>query len=144
MKGYFLIAVLCFVSSFVFAQSKQERAIIERTYLLSHTVFGTKDSIMLEELFARKATYGHSSGKIEDRDEAIAVASKNKSVYRDTAISNLAVLLKDEVAIVRYLFKANENKPDGSVSPLNLNIMQVWVKERGKWRLMGRQAVKAL
>lgn len=99
---------------------------------------------MLEELFARKATYGHSSGKIEDRDEAIAVASKNKSVYRDTAISNLAVLLKDEVAIVRYLFKANENKPDGSVSPLNLNIMQVWVKERGKWRLMGRQAVKAL
>jgi ketosteroid isomerase-like protein len=138
---YITVAFLCagFIS---FAQSKQEKELIERTYLLSHTVFGSKDSLTLEDLFARKATYGHSGGKIETREEAIAAISRNRSVYKDTAVSNVKVLLEDKVAIVRYLFKANENKPDGTVTPLNFAMMLVWVKEKGKWRLMGRQAAK--
>ncbi len=125
-----------------FAQSKQEKAIIERTYLLSRTVFGTKDSLTLEDLFARKATYGHSGGKIETRGEAIAAIVQNKAFYTDTAVSNMNIVMNGDVAIVRYQFKANQTNPDGNASPLNLHIMQVWVKEKGKWRLMGRQAVK--
>jgi hypothetical protein len=27
------------------------------------------------------------------------------------------------------------------MTPLNLGLMLVWVKEKGKWRLFGRQAV---
>jgi ketosteroid isomerase-like protein len=142
MKQFiYLIAFLLFAAT-GFAQSKQEKALIERTYLLSQTVFGTKDSLTLEDLFAKKASYGHSSGKIETREEAIAAISKNKSRYTDTAISNVSVVVEDDVAIVRHLYKANENKPDGSISPLNFTMLLVWVKEKGKWRLMGRQAVK--
>ena len=125
-----------------FTQSKQEQALIERTYLLSHTVFGSKDSLTLEDLFAKKASYGHSGGKIETREEAVRNINKNKSVYTDTAVSNVSVVVNKDVAIVRHLFKAKENKADGTVTPLNLGMMLVWVKEKGKWRLMGRQAVK--
>lgn len=142
MKQIGYIAILLVFNSSCFAQSKQERTIIDRTYLLSHTVFGTKDSLLLEDLFARKASYGHSSGKIETREEAIAAISKNKSVYTDTSISNVKVILEDDVAVVRYLYKANEAKPDGTITPLNFTMMLVWVKEKGKWRLMGRQAVR--
>jgi len=123
------------------AQSKNEKAIIERTYLLSHTVFGTKDSLTLEDLFASKASYGHSHGNLQTRSEAIAGISRNKSKYTDTAVSNIQVIIEDETAIVRYLFKAKENKVDGTVTPLNFSMMLVWVKEKRKWRLMGRQAV---
>ena len=125
-----------------FSQSKVEKALIERTYLLSHTVFGSKDSMTLEDLFAKKASYGHSGGKVETRDEAVRNISKNQSIYKDTAVSNISVVINDDVAIVRHLFKANENKADGTVAPLNLAMMLVWVKEKGKWRLAGRQAVK--
>ena len=125
-----------------FSQSKNEKALIERTYLLSHTVFGSKDSMTLEDLFAKKASYGHSGGKVETRDEAVRNISKNQSIYKDTAVSNISVVINDDVAIVRHLFKANENKADGTVAPLNLAMMLVWVKEKGKWRLAGRQAVK--
>jgi len=124
------------------AQSKDEKALVERTYLLSHTIFGSKDSIALQDLFAGKLTYGHSSGKIETRQEAIAAISHNKSAYRDTSVSNIKLIIDDDVAVVRHLFKANENKPDGTVSPLNFTMMLVWIKEKGKWKLMGRQAVK--
>src|SRR5215203_5884630 len=134
-----IFLVIAFESN---AQSKDEKALIERTYLLSHTVFGTKDSMTLEGLFAKKASYGHSHGNLQTREQAIAGISKNKSKYTDTAVSNIQVLINDDdVAIVRHLFKAKENKVDGAVTPLNFAMMLVWVKEKKKWRLMGRQAV---
>lgn len=142
MKKVFFIAVLSIVTLLGFGQSKKEKALIERTYLLSHTVFGSKDSVTLEDLFAKQATYGHSGGKVETREEAIRNIAKNQSVYTDTALSNIRVIIEDEVAIVRHLFKATETNKEGKVTPLNFTMMLVWVKEKGKWRLMGRQAVK--
>jgi ketosteroid isomerase-like protein len=138
---FFLLIPIAFSAE---AQSKDEIALVERTYLLSHTVFGTKDSLALEDLFAKKASYGHSGGKVENREEAVAAISKGKSVYTDTSISNIKVVVDNNVAVVRHLFKAKENKADGTVTPLNLTMMMVWVKEKGKWKLMGRQAVKLL
>ena len=133
----FLVAI-AFVSN---AQSKDEKELVARTYLLSHTVFGTKDSLTLEDLFAKQATYGHSHGNLQTREEAIKGVSKNKSTYTDTSVTILKVIIENNTAIVRHLFKAKENKPDGTVTPLNFTMMLVWIKEKGKWRLMGRQAV---
>ena len=123
------------------AQSKDEKQLVARTYLLSHTVFGTKDSITLEDLFAKQATYGHSHGNLQTREEAIKGVTKNKSNYTDTSVTILKVIIENNTAIVRHLFKANEHKVDGTVTPLNFTMMLVWIKEKGKWRLMGRQAV---
>lgn len=140
-----LLVLFCLIITVgVNAQSKDEKALVERTYLLSHTVFGTRDSMALEDLFARKASYGHSSGKIETRGEAVAAISKNQSVYTDTSVSNIYVMIDKDVAIVRHLFKAKETNKEGKVTPLNFSIMLAWVKQKGKWRLMGRQAVKLL
>lgn len=142
MKQILYIAVFLLSGFSPFAQSKEEKALAERAYQLSHTVFGTKDSLTTEDLFARKATYGHSSGKIETREEAVTAIVQNKAFYTDTAMSIKSVVVNRKVAIVRTTFQAKQNNPDGNIAPLNLHIMQVWVKERGKWRLMGRQAVK--
>jgi hypothetical protein len=140
MKKLFILFLFA-ISIASNAQSKKEKEVIERTYLLSHTIFGTKDSLTLEDLFAKQATYGHSHGNLQTREEAIRGASKNKSYYTDTAVTILKVIIEDDVAIVRHLFKANEHKADGTVTPLNFTVMLVWIKEKGKWRLMGRQAV---
>jgi len=140
MKRLFVVlfVAIAFVAS---AQSKEEKEVVARTYLLSHTVFGTKDSLTLEDLFAKQATYGHSHGNLQTREEAIKGISKNKSSYTDTSVTILKVIIENNTAIVRHLFKGNEHKADGTVSPLNFTMMLVWVKENGKWRLMGRQAV---
>lgn len=138
-----IILFVFLITSFVVkAQSKHEKELIEKTYLLSHTVFGSKDSLTLEKLFARTASYGHSGGKIETREEAIRNISKNQSVYTDTAVSNITVTLHDNTAVVRHFFKATENKKDGKVVPLNFTMALVWVKEKGDWKLFVRQAVK--
>jgi len=135
-----LLLITLFVSIAAAAQSKDEQAIIERTYLLSNTIFGTKDSLTLEDLFAKTATYGHSHGNLQTREEAIKAISANKSNYTDTAISKMTVYITGKTAISRHLFKANENKTNGTVSKLDFAMILVWVKEKGKWRLFGRQA----
>jgi ketosteroid isomerase-like protein len=142
MKKIFLFVFLLgeLVSN---AQStKEEKALTERTYLLSHTVFGTKDSMTLEDLFAKTLTYGHSHGNLQTREQAIKGISHNQSTYTDTSVSTISVVFADDdVAIVRHLFKANEHTKDGKVVALNFSMMLVWVKEKKKWRLFGRQAV---
>ena len=142
MKKTSYTAVLLLACFSLFAQSKDEKALAERTYLLSHTVFGNKDSATTEDLFAQKATYGHSSGKIETREEAVSAIVKNKASYTDTTMRIENIVVDGNVAIVRTVFKGSQNNPGGNAAPLNLHIMLVWVKEKGKWRLMGRQAVK--
>jgi len=137
-----LLFILLLNALAINAQSKNEKAVIERTYLLSHTVFGTKDSLTLEDLFAKTATYGHSHGNLQTREQAITGISHNQSIYTDTAVSNISVIFADDdVAIARHLFKAIENTKDGKKVPLNFTMMLVWVKEKGKWKLFGRQAV---
>ena len=137
-----LIVFFLLISSFAAkAQSNDEKILIEKTYLLSNTIFGTKDSLTLESLFAPTATYGHSHGKIQTKKEAIDGACHNKSNYTDTSLSNIKIIFEGNTAIVRYLYKAKENKIDGTVVPLNFTMLLVWVKENGDWKLFGRQAV---
>lgn len=142
MKKIFLFTILLFAMIANAQTKKDEKELIARTYLLSHTVFGTKDSLTLEDLFAKTATYGHSHGKIQTRKEAIDGIAHNQSTYTDTAVNNVSVLFAgDDEAIVRHLFKGIEHKKDGTSVNLNFSMMLVWVKEKNKWRLFGRQAV---
>ncbi len=140
MKKLITLLLLVFNVACI-AQGKDEKQLLANTYLLSHTVFGNKDSLSLEKLFAHKLTYGHSKGKIETRSEAIRGIVNNTSKYTDTSVSNIKVTLHKKTAIVRHSFKAKEVKQDGATVPLNFAMMLVWVKQKGNWRLMGRQAV---
>lgn len=144
-KGYLinLVALFLFTALNAVAQDKKELQVLEQSKLLHKTVFGTKDSLTLESLFAKKATYGHSGGKVENRNEAIRNIVHNQSSYTDTSVKRYDVTMGDDIAIVRYSFRETETKRDGQSAPLNLSIMLVWVEEKGKWKLMGRQAVKS-
>src|SRR5204863_3701997 len=113
MKELFVVVAMLSVFA-ANAQSKGEKQIIAQTYLLSHTVFGTKDSLTLEELFAKTASYGHSHGNIQSRDQAINGISHNQSTYTDTAVSEISVTVAgDDAAIVRHLFRATEHTKEG-------------------------------
>ena len=136
-----ITSLFLFIAVAASAQSKDEKELTEKTYLLSHTVFGTKDSLTLEKLLAKTVSYGHSHGNLQTREEMIKGVVHNQSNYTDTAVSAIKIFIEDKTAIVRYLFKANENKKDGSVTNLNFSMMLVWIKEKGTWKLMGRQAV---
>ena len=141
-KKYLLTTLLVISCSFGFGQSKQEIEILVNSRRLHQTVFGTKDSAALEQLFASTLTYGHSNGRIQNRAEAMDGIIHNKSTYTDTSLKSYNVMINDDVAIVRYVLRETETNAEGKAVPLRLSIMLVWVKEKGKWKLFGRQAVR--
>lgn len=145
MRFIFCILFLS-IQVIVSAQSKEQIAVLAQTGTLHSTVFGTKDSLTLEGLFWKELTYGHSNGKVETRKEAIKNIIHNKSNYIEdySHLKNYNVTMNDakNAAVVRYAFKAVEKKDDGTESQLYLGIMLVWIKEKGKWLLLARQAIK--
>lgn len=135
-----LFLVLSFGSN---AQSKKERLLLAKSSLLIETVFGTKDSATLDQLFAKVVSYEHSSGKIENREEAIRGIIHNKSVY-ESEPAPYNVVLEGDSAVVNHVYKAKEKKADGTAGALNINIRLVWMKEGKDWKLVRRKATKII
>jgi hypothetical protein len=128
-----------------YAQKKQMAKVLGKTSLLERTVFETKDSATLDRLFASRVKYGHSSGKIETRAEAIHNISRNRSVYtEDTSLRPYSIWMEGDSARVKRVYKATEKKADGTENALNLSIETVWIKEKKDWKLARRQATKVL
>jgi hypothetical protein len=123
------------------AQTKQERVLMQVTKL-NNAIFGVKDSIALEELLANKVSYGHSSGKIENRQEMIHGAVSNTGSYTNFFMEGATVYFEKNTAIVRHVLSATSIDKEGKQSPLHIGILQVWVKQKKQWKLTARQAVK--
>ena len=135
--------ILCFFVSIVaIAQTRDEIAVLNNARDLNNAVFVKKDSIMLEKLFSKKLSYGHSGGKIENRQEALHGIVSNQSTYSDVNLGPTNLMLEEKTAVTRYVLTATELTKEGKTNQLKLHIMLVWVKTKGGWKLLSRQAVK--
>lgn len=141
MKKNILLITLVLFTGTLFAQSKDEQQVIENVKLLHGTIFGTKDSLTLEKMFASQITYGHSHGNVQDRKQCIDAVAHNKSTYTGMQCNNISVIMNGSTAVSRYLLTGTETTKEGKAVELKLNILQVWVKEKKEWKMMGRQAV---
>jgi hypothetical protein len=139
-KIIFFLSVVAISTSFSFAQSKEEK-VWARVEALTKAVFETKDSMALVDLVSDRVTYGHSGGNLEDKKTMVAKAVASKTEYKNRNFERLSIDISDEAAIIRHNFRAISIE-NGKESPLDLSILQVWKKEKGKWRLWARQAVK--
>jgi hypothetical protein len=125
------------------AQSKKIRQVLSNSEMVIHAVFGSKDSTMLEKLFAKELVYEHSSGKVENREQAIFGILHNQSKYEEDILPTpMNVIEKGDSVVTKKVFKAVEKKADGTTGQLNLIIEMVWIKEGGEWKLARRKATK--
>lgn len=96
----------------------------------------------LNSIASPKLTYGHSSGKVQNKAEYLESFKTGASDFVKIRISDQTIDITGNTAIVRHLFDAdtNDNKIAGHVT---LKIMTVWQKQQdGYWILLARQAVK--
>lgn len=137
----FLFLLMLFISLALCAQGKKERTVLAKARSLHNAVFISRDSVELEKLFSDQLSYGHSSGKVENRQQAIQGIIHNRSVYNDVNLGPTSVRIEGKTAVTRYLFSASELTGEGRINPLKLHIMLVWKKKKN-WKLMARQAVR--
>ena len=101
-----------------------------------------KDIAGLKALTADSLTYGHSSGKIQDKAAFISDIETGKSAFKTLEMQNQTITVTGDVALVRHHFSAQAIKGD-EIIPTEIENFQIWQKLKGKWLLVGRQAFKA-
>lgn len=122
------------------AQSKNEIAVANAVEGLKKAMIDA-DKTALENLAADELSYGHSSGKVEDKAEFVRSIVSGESDFITIDLTDQTIKIAGNSAIVRHkLFAKTNNK--GQAGTANIAILLVWQKQKGQWKLLARQAVK--
>ena len=136
-----LIGFLCAFSGFAMAAAAPaEKDVAQAVDHLTQAMLH-KDIAELNALTAPNLTYGHSSGKIQDKKAFIADIETGKSAFKTLEMQNQTSTLSGDTALVRHHFSAQALKGT-EVIPTEIENFQIWQKQDGKWLLVGRQAFK--
>ena len=96
----------------------------------------------LEKITAYGLSYGHSGGKVEARQEFIEQLVSGRSDFTDITLTDQNISITGNTAVVRHTLSAQTNDAGKGPGAVHLSIMLVWVKQKGEWKLLARQAVK--
>lgn len=122
------------------AQSADEAAVAKNVEAL-RTAMLAADKAQLLALASDALSYGHSSGRQENKAQyADAIASK-KSVFKTLTFTDQTIAVTGGTAIVRNTF-TSDVESEGKVTPTKVGVLQVWSKTGADWKLHARQAYK--
>jgi ketosteroid isomerase-like protein len=139
-KGLIILFILFSLTAI--AQGKAEKKILNNIKALNSAIFMNRDSAVLLHIVGERVTYGHSSGKIENKAEMVHNAMVSPTTYKDFGMSDVSIVVDGKTAIVRHVLKARSFDATGKEGVLHLNVLQTWIKKNKQWILAARQAVK--
>ena len=101
-----------------------------------------RDKATLESLTMDELSYGHSSGKIENKEAFINEIINGDFDFISTDTENQMVFLSDEsTAVVRHIFLIEALNKGEEVS-IRIGNMMIFKKDQNQWKLLARQAYK--
>lgn len=140
MKKIILILSFSMISVIGFSQSNAEKAVAQAVETLRKAmVDGNRTA--LENIATTELSYGHSSGKIEDKAAFVEAIASGESDFVSIDIVDQSVKVVGKTAWVRHNLTGNTNN-GGKPAVLKIHVLSVWQKQSGSWKLLARQAVK--
>lgn len=138
-----LTLLFCFVITCFFtqAQSKKEMAVQKAVNILTASMI-SGDSVALTAIASEHLSYGHSGGHVEGRAAFVEKIASGKSDFVTIDISEQTIDIVGNTAIVRHNFNATTND-GGKPGTVKLKVLLIFQKEKGSWKMLARQAVKA-
>lgn len=100
------------------------------------------DRAALESITAKDLTYGHSSGKVENRKEFLDQVVSGRTDFTEITLTDQSIIVTGNIATVRHTLTAATNDAGKGVGNIQLSILMVWTKQNEGWKLLARQAVK--
>ena len=125
------------------AQTKPERAVAAAVETLRKAMVDG-DRAMLEKIAADSLSYGHSSGKIENKTAFVENIANGNSGFATINLTDQTIYVSGNIAIVRHKFAATTDDKGKVAGTVNLAIMTVWQKQKNTWKMLARQAVKLI
>lgn len=100
-----------------------------------------RDSMALVTLLADDVTYGHSNGMVQKKAELIRDVMTGRQDYSKIEVRKMNIRIFENTAIVN-LESDVSLVMDGKSMDLDMDILLVWVRQQGEWKLVARQSVK--
>ena len=97
--------------------------------------------LLRDILAVPELSYGHSDNRIQDRAAFIDSLVTRKSVFKTIELTKQQVTFAGDLAIVRNHMSA-DIEPGGKPGHVELEMLFVWQKRGGDWKLVARQAYK--
>ena len=97
---------------------------------------------ILEEFTSPDLNYGHSNGRIENREEFFRTMLEGHSRFLSIELSEQAVKLAGDIAIARHHLHAHTHDKGKEPGTIRIGILLIWRHEWGAWKLLARQAYK--
>ena len=149
MKKQFLLkALMCLSIALVInmqkplAQSSKLIAEVTQANEQLRKAMVDADTVTLEKLASSELNYGHSSGKVQNKKEFISDIATGASDFVSIDLTDQSIKLVSNTATVRHILSAATNDKGKGPGTVKLGILLVWVKNKGQWQLLARQAVK--
>ncbi|MEP6594748.1 MAG: nuclear transport factor 2 family protein [Ginsengibacter sp.] len=136
---YLFLFFFAFVTLAV-AQSYEESKVAAASAALIKAMIDA-DKIVLESLTAEELSYGHSTGKIENKTEFVTPMINGVLDFLSIDITDQTIKVAGKNAIVRNTFTAKLTN-SGKALEIKIGVLMVWKKVKGKWKLLARQGYK--
>lgn len=137
-----LLITLAF-SLIIFNASAQDKKVkeVEETVAALRQAILDGDSAKLDQLTDSGLTYGHSLGKLENKQQFIHALASGDSDFKTLDLTDQTIVVRGKTAVVRHKLAADIKEGD-KFNNVKLAVMMVWVKEDKHWKLLGRQAIR--
>lgn len=106
-----------------------------------YTAIKNKNAAGFEPLLMNSLSYGHSSGRMEDKAQFITNVLDPKTQWQSIYAAKQTLMFSGDTAISRHAM-AGENTRSGKPGTSDMPVMMVWQKHSGAWKLLARQAFK--
>src|SRR5271156_5911121 len=133
-------AVSLLGSSAAVADASDEAAVKDSVEALRNALLAA-DKAQLEQLAAAQLSYGHSSGKVQNKAEFVDGVMTRKGVVKSLDFPDLTIAVAGDAAIARHLY-ISESETDSKPNKVKIGVLAVFQKQDGTWKLLARQAYK--
>ena len=140
MRKIYLLLLCVVMTNIVNGQSKAESKVASAVENLKQAMLSGNRSA-LNDIAANDLSYGHSSGKIENKTAFVESIASGKSDFVTLDLNDQTIKVSGKTALVRHKLSAQTND-NGKPGTVNLGVLLVFQKQKGAWKLLGRQAFK--
>jgi len=140
MKMFFVSSLIVLFGMSLQAQDKKQ-AQVAATLEEFRQAIVDGDSAKLASLTDDNLTYGHSLGKLENKQQFVHALASGESDFKTLTISDQTITVKNKIAVVRHKINADIME-NGKVNNVKLAVLLIFNKEKKHWKLIARQAIR--
>jgi len=120
--------------------TNNKNAVAESVEALNNAMINPENALF-EELVMEELSYGHSSGKVQNKEEFVDDLINGSFDFQSISITDQTIDISGQTAIVRHILSAKAANNEIPVE-IRIGIFLVYKNENNQWKLLARQAFK--